>query len=312
VSTGGSQARTPLISPDGRWIWDGRQWLPFANPSSRPLQTSPDGKWMWDGSQWLPVARSGAANGAVFPAWSVVTEAAAAQPVARPRPELEPIPVIGDEEEPEPVFNPYEYAVEATPEAPAWIRPSTGLNRYMYVAAGFVVLVMAAIVLSAIGPLQLPWTPPDKVLVFPSPTPPITARTEAGQADQLLSGYLGPALANLDTASNVVNEVCNGTMTLSCRDDIREADNQVKNVLKVTSQHPAVPCIAAPVAALRVDLAKMDTAFKQALLGYQDSQPGELAQGLASYRAAAQLAAADRAAAAAAEKSVCGSVLLGP
>jgi hypothetical protein len=306
-SAGGPPSRTPQISPDGRWIWDGKQWLPVANPSSRPLQVSPDGKWVWDGTRWLPIAQP---PPAVFPAWSVIAEEATA-PAPHRAVELEPIPVIGDEEEDEPEINPYLYA-QPEPGRPAWDTPQTGLNKYMYVAVGVVVLVMAAIVLNSLGPIQLPWMAADTVVPRPSPTPPVSDRTDAALADQVLTGYLGPAFANLNKSAAIVNEVCTGLLVMSCRDDIRDADSQVKNVLTVSSQHPGPDCIAAPMARLVTDLAKMDDAFKLALQGYKDNQTGELAQGLNAYRAAAQAVASDRAVASALQKTVCNPQVVGP
>ena len=37
------------VSPDGRFYWDGYQWV------SRPPLT-PDGRFYWDGHRWMPVA----------------------------------------------------------------------------------------------------------------------------------------------------------------------------------------------------------------------------------------------------------------
>jgi hypothetical protein len=44
-------------SPDGRYFWDGQQWIPVA-PAPAPVQLSPDGRHSWDGQQWVPVASS--------------------------------------------------------------------------------------------------------------------------------------------------------------------------------------------------------------------------------------------------------------
>jgi uncharacterized RDD family membrane protein YckC len=37
------------VSPDGRWVWNGSDWV--ANPEYR---LSDDENWVWDGKQWLP------------------------------------------------------------------------------------------------------------------------------------------------------------------------------------------------------------------------------------------------------------------
>jgi hypothetical protein len=268
---------------------------------------SPDGKWVWDGRQWLPVAR----HEAVFPAWSVVTveHAEAAHQVAAPAPAPEPIPEIGDEPEAEETVN---YYVQADSSKPAWERTSLGLNRYMYVAIGVVVLLVISIALASMGPIQLPWMASSTVTPRPSPTPPITFRSDYALADRFLNGFVAPAMANLNQSQTIVNEVCNGLLSLSCRDDMTDTDRQVKNVILVIDRQTVATCIAGPVARMKLDLTSMDTGLHLALQGYGDNKASELAQGLAGYRSAAQTLVVDRAAAASAQKAVCNTQLSGP
>lgn len=59
----------PQLSKDGRWRWDGHQWVLVKARSSRPSplpgpgapQHSPDGRWWWNGYQWVP-AKPGSAG----------------------------------------------------------------------------------------------------------------------------------------------------------------------------------------------------------------------------------------------------------
>lgn len=52
----------PQRSKDGRWRWDGHQWVLLKPRSSRPSylpgpgapQLSSDGRWWWNGYQWVP------------------------------------------------------------------------------------------------------------------------------------------------------------------------------------------------------------------------------------------------------------------
>lgn len=50
---------SPILSPDGRWEWDGKEWIPAANappPDVPPLKTkTPDGRAEWDGKEWVPI-----------------------------------------------------------------------------------------------------------------------------------------------------------------------------------------------------------------------------------------------------------------
>jgi len=276
-----------------------------AGPPPRPPQVSPDGKWVWNGTQWLPVAR----RDAVFPAWTVI-EVEQAEPAPEvPKQELPPIPVIGDEPEPEPAPMAY---VQDDSAAPAWERPQTGLNKYLYIAAGVVALVMAAIVLNSLGPIHLPWMPSDTVAPKVSPTPPITARSDYASADRLLNGFLGPAFTSLNQTMPVLNETCNGLLTFSCRDRMRDTDAQVKNVISLLDKQVAIACIAAPVAKLKLHVADMEAGLKLALQAYKDNKISELTQGLARYRGAAQAIGADRLAASNAQKLACSPQLTGP
>jgi hypothetical protein len=40
-----------MLSPDGAYLWNGREWVP--NPASGRT-VSPDGAYVWNGSQWVP------------------------------------------------------------------------------------------------------------------------------------------------------------------------------------------------------------------------------------------------------------------
>jgi hypothetical protein len=52
----------PQLSSDGRWRWDGEQWVPVKPPSSKQPelggpgapQLSTDGRWWWNGYEWAP------------------------------------------------------------------------------------------------------------------------------------------------------------------------------------------------------------------------------------------------------------------
>ena len=302
----GPPARSPQLSPDGKWVWDGKQWLPVsaASPPPRPPQISPDGKWVWNGKQWLPVAH----RDAVFPAFAAVeiAEEAEPEPVA---PVRESIPVIGEEPEPDPYA--YNYA-QPVSSKPAWERAQTGLNKYLYIAAGVVVLVIAAIWVNSLGSIALPWDSTTVVAPKASPTPPITARTDAAAADRYLTGFLDPTLTNLAQTETVLNEICNGTMTFSCRDDMSTTQNQVKKVLPAINLQIYPQCIAPQVAKMKVDLNGEDSGLALALQGYQDNRASELAAGLARFRAAAIALAVDRTATDVAEKAYCSNQQTGP
>jgi hypothetical protein len=296
------------VSPDGKWLWDGKRWLPFTGPPAGPPRVSPDGKCIWDGNQWLPVAR----RQAVFPAWSVAAEQSAPAPEVV-KSELAPIPVIGPEGEEvieeEPAFNPYPYV---EPAKPAWERPQTGFNKYLYIAAGLVVLVMAALVLNSLGPFQLPWVAQANPTPRPSPTPPLAARSDFALADRLLNGYLSQPIAAFNSSNVILDEECNGVLSFSCRDAMRNTDYQVKTLISVLGQQTAVSCIAAPVTKMRADLAAMDAGLILALKAYSDNALSELGQGFASYQASLAALGVDLINANHLQKTVCSPTVVGP
>lgn len=47
MGTPGSGSAPSTTSPDGQFLWDGRQWIPTVTP---------DGRWRWNGSGWEPIA----------------------------------------------------------------------------------------------------------------------------------------------------------------------------------------------------------------------------------------------------------------
>src|SRR5690242_5627908 len=49
-----------MLSPDGAYLWNGREWVP--NPASGQT-VSPDGAYVWNGSQWVPNVRGAASAG---------------------------------------------------------------------------------------------------------------------------------------------------------------------------------------------------------------------------------------------------------
>ena len=48
-----------VISPDGKWMWNGSEWLP-APPGTEPSSSSekptfsPDGEYLWADGDWIP------------------------------------------------------------------------------------------------------------------------------------------------------------------------------------------------------------------------------------------------------------------
>src|SRR5579864_3237388 len=128
-----------------------------AGPPQGAPMLSPDGKWVWDGNRWLPLADpSTASHHAVFAAWNGVRVEA---PVAA---EAAPVPLP---QAPRPAPRPaVTYAAPApAPDAPLPLwrqQTSTGLNKYLYIVAGVIAVIVLAIVVNSFGPFTLPWMQP--------------------------------------------------------------------------------------------------------------------------------------------------------
>lgn len=265
------------------------------------LQLSPDRKWLWDGKQWLPVAAPAAG-----PLAPVAPPIQAAVPVAEPV----AVPVA-----PAPAYvvpYPAKPPEPQAAEVPLWEqRPSTGLNKYLYGVAGVVVLLIAALYLNSLGTITLPWMATAESRPTPKPTPPLTERSDYARADRFLSALLAPALADMNQSIGTLQTTCGGAMTVSCQSALVGADSQIKSVLSMVDRERVPTCIAAPVSKIRSDLASMDAAVKIGLQGYKDNQNGALTQALSGFSAAGKALTAD-VNAANAQKASCDTQIVGP
>src|SRR6202035_5637006 len=102
-------------------------------PQAGPM-LSPDGKWVWDGTQWRPIAH----HETLFPSWQSITvepAGAVAEAVQAPVQMAAPAAVRTQPVDPG-------LAYPSMPQsAPAWRRKepkATGANFYLYFIAGVV------------------------------------------------------------------------------------------------------------------------------------------------------------------------------
>ena len=278
-------------------------------PQSGPL-LSPDGKWVWDGTQWQPIAH----RETLFPSWQAITVEPAA-PVAvqaPPRVATAPTPAL---------FQPIDPALfpsaqEAAP--PPWRREAkgTGVNWYLYFIAGVMGIVIILVVLNSVFPLWL-YLPGPKPADAPaaakaSPIPPVAHRSDFARADHFVSGVLPPQMATLTQDLTPVSQSCNRQLTIICQNDISTARPEVKTVLSVMDANPVPQCIAAPVAKLRADLATIDAALTAADKAYNDNQASELVPAIATYSRAASHLGADVTALTPTMKATCDPTVTGP
>lgn len=278
---------------------------------------SPDGNWVWDGNQWQPIAVK---HEGVFPSFAAIrvdpTEPFGADADA----DAVPVPLAVSSRVTGP---PPEYTMEASyppvdavvgkPATPLWQPSATGLNRYLYIGAGVMVVVIAVVVLNVFVPFSKLWSGPEpESQPTPSPFPGLAARTEFNRADRLMNVLLAPALSNVADTVQVQKATCSGSMTVSCRSALTETENQLVNALAVIDKAEIPTCIATRVAKVRADLAAMDTHVKLAIKGYTDNKKAELSLGISRFNASSKLLPADTAALNKALPTQCDTQISGP
>lgn len=269
---------------------------------------SPDGKWVWDGTQWRPIAH----HETLFPSWQSLTVEPAA-PAAEAVRVAAPVAVLTQPVDPG-------LAYPSMPQtAPAWRQrepKATGANFYLYFIAGIVGIVIILVVLNSVFPLWL-YLPGPKASNAPaaaqaSPPPQVAHRSDFARADHFVSGLLPPAIADMNQLLVPVNLACGKALTISCQNALDAAAPKVKNVLSVVDHNPVPGCIVAPVAKVRADLAGMDAALQGASKAYTDNQSPELAAGMSGYFKSSAPLAADVRALGAAMNAKCDTAILGP
>ena len=249
---------------------------------------SPDRKWVWDGRQWLPVADPNApAHQGVFKAFDVATK-----DLPPPVVDVRPVPV----QMPYTVSRPAKGKQQPQPLGVLWDRPKTGLNRYLYIAAGGLVAVIALVLVLQYVEIGLPTTSAvQSPRPTASPVPALSARSDAARADRYMNGILFPALNNLNDTLTPVARFCHTVMTTVCGAAVPPADRDMKAVLKVMdSTTGLVPgCISAGVAGMRRDLGAMDVNLVGASTAFDNNDTNAVRFDLNTYRASLQLLAND-------------------
>ncbi|MFI4972358.1 MAG: hypothetical protein ACHP7H_06740, partial [Hyphomicrobiales bacterium] len=277
-----------------------------AGPPQGAPMLSPDGKWVWDGSRWLPLADpSTATHHAVFAAWNgvrveapVAVEAAPVPVPQAPRPAARPLarPVV-------------RYAAPApAPDEPAplWRQQTeTGLNKYLYIVAGVIAVVVLAVVVNSFGPFTLPWmqSTSSGPTVAAGP-PPLATRSGYAQAERFITGFLTPSMDDMNQRIATTHETCVGPVTVSCQDAITETDNQAQALLAIVD-HATVPsCIATPVSRFRADVSTVHGDLQATMKSFAANNTSQTDAYLGRYAGAVPAVPADFAAISAA-KATC-------
>ena len=268
---------------------------------------SPDRKWVWDGSQWLPVADPSApAHTSVFPGFN-----GASSDLPLPVATAQPMPV----QIPYSVRSPAPQ--RAQPNVPRWDRPQTGLNKYLYIAAGAIVVVIGIGLVVQFGLFTLPGraTPSTPVVAQATPgLPPLTDRSDSARADRYLKSILAPPLAAMNDTSGPVELGCHGSLTVGCASALPPMDRELKHMLSVIdATKAAVPaCIALNISNIRRDVAAMTQNLEGMQNASDENNSVAVKKDYLAYEAWRRLMLADLPAATSAQQTVCEPVVSGP
>ncbi len=244
---------------------------------------SPDGKYVWDGQQWVPVAGSAdAGHRSLFPSWNATHAEVAGAPAAPPPTLFRPKRAAGI------VYQPTIADPNAPVETPTWDRTPKGKARWgMYIGAGLLGLIVLAVFINTWGPLVVAYfvpAPEPPRVVKPSPTPPdLTVRSDFARADNFVTYSLKPAMATAAPTFQLFGESC-VALTQSCQNAAKNALTEVQNVEAVVDQAQLPLCAAPQLAKIRADLTGMDAGLTSAVKAFDNNNKGQLAQGLSKFR----------------------------
>ena len=210
------------------------------------------------------------------------------------------------------------YAVPGPSEVPRWEEPAAsgpgGKSMYLFGAAAFVVLIMAMMALNSLNIVRMPWQSDGEMPSRPvvTPTPPLPARTDYARAESFLNYSLAPVLVTFGENVTTFSQQCSVAMTISCNEALITTDNQMVKVLAVVDHGNIPPCIAGPVARMRIDLANMQGALRLALTGFKENKAATFHAGLSQFGSQGPAFQTDAKAADQALKTVCNTQLAGP
>ena len=272
---------------------------------------SPDGKWVWDGAQWQPIAH----HETLFPSWQSAVAVASAAPVPAPIPIPTPAPTPAVVQ---PVIPALSYPQTGAPAAPLWKREpkQTGMNYAMYFAAGAVGIVIILIVLNSVFPLWLLLPGPKGAPAPPapkaSPLPELAQRSDYARADYFVSVVWPSLQKDLQPALVSVSQQCTKQLTNSCQSALSAAE-PLNHAALAQIQKASVPlCIAPQWAKLNADIVGLGNAMAAGDKAYTDNQGSELYAAMYAYRQFINAYNGDLSSLARVAKSQCDPTVTGP
>jgi hypothetical protein len=271
----------PMMSPDGKWVWDGHQWIPVADPTAQGQQ----------------------AVSSPFDAASMNGPVMMASPPAAVQVQV-----------------PYSVGpapVSARPAGQLWDRQQTGLNKYLYIGAGAVALLIVLVLVGQFaGLISLPFgtSPAANSLSPETSTPALSARSDFARADRVMKTVVTPALAGLNDTLGPLDQGCHGTLTIACSSTLAPADREIKHAIAlIDAVQPTVPpCLGSNVAAIRRDLSGMDVNLGLMQTAFTKNDNGSVKGYYLRYENGHAALSTDLAAATQAEQQTCSQDIAGP
>jgi hypothetical protein len=282
-----------------------------SSPPAQPPMMSPDGKWVWNGQKWIPVA----VHESVFHQYTDAVAAAQAEaPLAETMvtPPVNPFSTVTPGGVPASPFAspPSGYTVPPRSSAPAVVSPAISApmsyttgdsvppwqqwasggrerSRTMYLAGAFIAVVLGVILLIYFGMSEIPFLRADNqnggnASPAATPMPQLTARSDSAVAGRYVAYVINPAVDVINQPLTNYIQACNGTLSFSCEDALNALKDATDTALSRFATPPP-PCIGTQVAKVKQDLIYMQTGVARALKGYNDNNRDELLSGLGTF-----------------------------
>ncbi len=276
---------------------------------------SPDGKWVWNGQQWLPIA----VHQSVFSAYDKAAAAAAVDPVpmAQGAPHFAQMTAPAAPAVSSPaIVQPMSYTAQDA--VPPWMPQGGGArSNYMYVGAAMLVVLIGVVFTIAFAQSWLPFlraagNSDNTPAAAPTPTPQLAVRSQFALAARYVGSVLTPGTANLGPPFTAYSEACVGTLSLSCQDAVGAVDTELKtSIATLTGTRPPA-CISRQVARVAADLNAMEAAIQGELKAFKDNNKNELLAAMNQQRVAGRTFSSDVQAVSKAQATVCDGQQEGP
>ena len=280
-----------MMSPDGKWVWDGQKWIPVAVHESVFHQY---GDAVAAAQTETPLAET-MVSPPVNPFAPTTPAGAPASPFAAPPSGFSPPPPVYTppprSSRPAQVVSPiiappvtYRSPAYQAPPWERWAQNDGSRSATLKMAGAGIAVVLGVIVIIYAGLNWLPFlradnSTPTNTAPLVTPTPPLTARSDSAVAGRYVTSVITPALDKVGQPVVNYRQACGGQLSLDCQQALTVLQGALKDGLARLSQSPPA-CIAPQAAKFQSDFVTAQVGATLALKGYTDNNRTELVQGL--------------------------------